>query len=251
MKMTQVAKKNEINIPELQPGFSFIVTGRLCPNNLVTRHVGVRAVKSARARKDQARVREIVREAANHAGWKIVGGEGAVGLTITCWNPLGDIDGRQKVIMDAMGPIFGKNLKKSKKNVVIETSHEENEEDVIEPRRELIEQGIIYENDSRVKRLLVVDNLDHSGPRYEIYIESIPVPVRGPKIRNLKFEDLTDQDRKNLLEYYDMVLDPKLLNEKKVLLNPLPGIAHPLLVEFAPENWVERARKSRSMEPVS
>lgn len=197
--------------PSREAGFSFVIPGRLCPNNKVTRHVGPRTLKNARARKDQARVREIAAAAAARAGWTPRAEGQAVELSIICWNPIGDIDGRQKVIMDALGPRYGPGRADT---------------------RELLEEGVVYDDDKRVKRLIVEDKLDWGGPRYEVMVRAMTIPKRPTPLRTMRFDDLTQADLEALVEASD------------VLLNPQPGVVRPLLVELAPKNWIERARKA-------
>lgn len=201
--------------PSRKAGFSFVVTGRLCPNNLVTRHVGNRSVKSARARKDQARVREIAAAAAARAGWRMRAEGEAVELSIISWNPIGDIDGRQKVIMDALGPSYGPGRM-----------------DV----RELLEEGVVYDNDKRVKSLLLLDDLDWGGPRFEVRVREMDLPQRGNRLRLMRFSDLTEAELQSLAK--------ARIEAEHLLLDPKPGIVQPMLIEFAPKTWTERARKA-------
>jgi Endodeoxyribonuclease RusA len=192
--------------PDTSPYLHFTVAGRLCPNNQVIRHYNGRSVKNNRAIKDQKRVRDIASDVAKEQHWNLIGEGGAVELRIICWNPVGDIDGRQKVIMDALGQIKNK-------------------------QGEVIAPGVVYDDDKRVKRLIVEDAYDWNGPRYEIWTTVMPFPARRPRIRQLRFTDLSQEDL------------TRLVKGIPTTFNPAPGRVRPMPSEKVPKTWISRARK--------
>lgn len=78
---------------------SFTIYGSVCSNNRVTRRVGEKSLKSAEARQDTARIREIATVAAASAAWVM---PDACCVEIIAWRVRTDIDNIAKVILDSM-----------------------------------------------------------------------------------------------------------------------------------------------------
>ena len=152
-------------------------------------------MKNPRATEDQSRVSSIAIAAAKRAGWKLVADDAAVALEIRAWNPRGDIDGRPKVILDAL-------------------------------------IGIVYDDDKRIKRLVVEDDLDRGEPRYEIRLATMPARRLPPRARAMRFEDL------------DPTALERLRSGEPFLLDPAPGVVRPLPSDRVPAAWLRRARRA-------
>jgi Holliday junction resolvase RusA-like endonuclease len=111
---------------------SFSIAGPLVSNNRMYRHVGGRAIMSAEAREDLARVRSIAYATSRFQRWAI---PKACAVFITVWNSRKDADNCPKVALDGM-------------------------------------QGEAIANDSSVLELHVEKRRDDGGERYEIRVEA-------------------------------------------------------------------------------
>ncbi len=120
---------------------TFTVPGKPCLNNRVYRHVGGKALKSAEAREYQARVKSIATTVIFGAFLRLAPRLSAtmpISVAIVAFNCRGDIDSFAKCILDGM-------------------------------------QGVVYVNDSCVKRLVSEKRKDKLGQRIVVTVTLLEV----------------------------------------------------------------------------